>query len=162
WPSMTPSASSDQALLEQICVLAEKAGRRAMHFYDGRTSVTWKADSSPLTEADRASHDLILEALSGLMAGVPVVSEESDEASRGAGVEAARFWLVDPLDGTKEFLKGTGEFTVNIALVEAGRAVLGVVHAPALGRTFFADSTGAFRRDEKQGPTPIRVQSANR
>jgi 3'(2'), 5'-bisphosphate nucleotidase len=158
---MTRPTAETRALLEEICLLATKAGAKAMEFYHGRTSVTLKSDSSPLTEADRASHQLLLRFLPGLLPGVPVVSEESEEAVHSAAHGTDTFWLVDPLDGTKEFLKGTGEFTVNIALIEGGRPTLGAVYAPVLNRMFYADQeNGAFRRDNAEAPVSIRAQSA--
>jgi len=134
-----------------------------MRFYQGRVNVALKNDSSPLTDADRASHGFLMESLPGLIPGVPVVSEESEDATRGPADANGRFWLVDPLDGTKEFLKGTGEFTVNIALVEQRRPVAGVVHAPALGLFYFAQlGEGAFRRNYDEPPTPIHAQHSSR
>jgi 3'(2'), 5'-bisphosphate nucleotidase len=159
---MTRSPSQTKAVLDKIGLLAEKAGARAMHFYNVGTAVTLKSDSSPLTDADRASHDFLLEFLPGVIPGIPVISEESPDAALGVPGADGRFWLVDPLDGTKEFLKGTGEFTVNIALVERGRPVLGVVHAPALGLSYFADlAAGAFRRSHHEAPTPIHAQRSD-
>jgi len=132
-----------------------------MRFYDGSAAVTLKKDSSPLTDADRASHEFLVNSLPSLLAGVPVVSEESQDPT--AAVDAERFWLVDPLDGTKEFLKGTGEFTVNIALVERGRPVTGVVYAPAVELIYFADiHKGAYRRKRNEASSAIHVQRANR
>jgi 3'(2'), 5'-bisphosphate nucleotidase len=149
-------------ILTELCRLAEQAGAKAMRFYDGSAAVTLKKDSSPLTDADRASHEFLVNSLPGLLAGVPVVSEESQDPTAGA-VDAERFWLVDPLDGTKEFLKGTGEFTVNIALVEKGQPVAGVVYAPALDLIYFADiHKGGYRRKRNEVPTAIHVQRANR
>jgi 3'(2'), 5'-bisphosphate nucleotidase len=148
-------------VLEAVCLLAEAAGIEAMRYYQKDAAITLKSDSSPLTDADRASHQVIESKLPELVPGVPVISEESQDGSQ-TPVDLRTFWLVDPLDGTKEFLKGTGEFTVNIALLELGRPTLGVVHAPALGRTFFADcQSGAFRQDRGQPVVPIRVQPAN-
>lgn len=136
---MVENAIVDVGSLEEVCHFAEEAGRRIMPFYRSTIQVTAKADQSPLTEADLASHEYLTSAL----AGAPVLSEES-------GVEDAplgRHWLVDPLDGTKEFLKGTDEFTVNIALMENGYPILGVVHAPALDLTYCAaPSVGAWLR----------------
>jgi 3'(2'), 5'-bisphosphate nucleotidase len=118
-----------------------------------------KNDSSPLTDADRASHDLLMELLPAIIPGVPVISEESESSAHHSTHGADRFWLVDPLDGTKEFLKGTGEFTVNVALVEKGHPVIGVVNAPVLGLMYFADlQSGAFRRNHNQAPVRLRVQ----
>ena len=91
-----------------------------MHFYEGGASVTWKKDASPLTLADSASHHFLMEALQSLTPEIPVISEESDEAINGFVAAGTSFWLVDPLDGTKEFIKGTNEFTVNVALIKGG------------------------------------------
>ena len=143
--------------------MAEQAGREAMRFYEGRAAVVLKSDSSPLTDADRASHDLLMQFLPDLIPGIPVISEEAQDPTRGLPDTDGRFWLVDPLDGTKEFLKGTGEFTVNIALVQNGQPIVGVVHAPAIGLIYFADlEDGAFRRCHAEAPVPIRAQRAVR
>src|SRR5438477_9080862 len=114
-------------LNEQVCELARHAGEKIMRFYKGGAAVTWKEDASPLTAADTASHDFLVESLRSLLPEVPVISEESDKAVDGSLDSVRWFWLVDPLDGTKEFLKGTKEFTVNVALIEGGRPMLGVV-----------------------------------
>ena len=142
--------------------LAEMAGVEAMRFYNGRTSVSLKSDSSPLTDADRASHELLARELPRLLPGIPVISEESADPTQGPANADGMFWLVDPLDGTKEFLKGTGEFTVNIALMEQRRPVAGVVHAPAIGVSYFADLThGSFRQQGSEAARAIRAQRAN-
>src|SRR5512133_1764155 len=107
-----------------------------MRFYHAKGPVPLKKDASPLTAADNASHDFLTKVLRSLIPGVPVISEKSEEMIRDVGT-VNRFWLVDPLDGTKEFLKGTNEFTVNVALIEAGQPTLGVVHAPALHLTYY-------------------------
>ena len=149
-------------LLPQLIALAEKAGLETMRFYRQGTAATLKEDKSPLTDADRASHALIVHALPTLLPGVRVISEESDDLGEGAVDVSQPFWLVDPLDGTKEFLKGTGEFTVNIALVVDGRPVLGVVHAPAIRLTYFASlDGGAFRQTGGEPAVPIRTQTAS-
>lgn len=146
-------------MVQELCRLSEKAGHEALRFYKGQVSVEMKNDSSPLTDADRAAHDLLMQFLPGVISGVPVVSEESESSAHHSTRGADRFWLVDPLDGTKEFLKGTGEFTVNIALVQKGRPVIGVVHAPVLGLTYFADlDGGAFRQHHNETPVPLRVR----
>ncbi len=120
------------------------------------TEVQHKADGSPVTQADLAAHRVIARGLAALTPDIPVVSEE-DSASQAHRQLHGRFWLVEPLDGTKEFLARNGEFTVNIALIQEGRPVLGVVVAPALALAYSgAAGLGAFR-DAGQGPVPIRV-----
>jgi 3'(2'), 5'-bisphosphate nucleotidase len=134
-------------VLEVVRGLVAEAGRRIMPFYRARVEVQVKDDASPLTAADLASHQFLVESLAALLPGIPVISEESAPEIHSSAVRSARFWLVDPLDGTKEFLKATGEFTVNIALVENGRPVLGAVHAPALDVTYYASvGEGAWRQ----------------
>src|SRR5687768_5565430 len=153
---MTSSIDQPKAILEELCRLAEKAGARAMRYYRGGATVTLKSDASPLTDADRASHEFLVQHLPPLISNVPVISEESQDVTINFEKACERFWLVDPLDGTKEFLKGTGEFTVNIALIDQQRPVIGVVHAPAIGLTYFADlKNGAFRRNQSEVPVSI-------
>jgi len=160
---MADQTSDRKNLMHAVLRLAEQAGAEAMRFYHGSMSVALKSDSSPLTDADRASHDFLMQFLPDLIPGIPVISEESQDPTHGPADVDECFWLVDPLDGTKEFLKGTGEFTVNIALIERGRPATGVVHAPAIGISYFADSkNGAFRKRHDGAPVPIRVQRADR
>jgi len=154
--------------LAYLVNIARKAGDAIMPHY-GATESAAKADGSPLTAADLAADRLITEALTAWDANVPIVSEESTAAPYATRRDWKRFWLVDPLDGTKEFLTRNGEFTVNIALIEDGRPILGVVHAPAIDRTYFAGrGLGAWRQDgvrpaqriysSPAGPeTPLRV-----
>ena len=120
--------------------LALEAGRTIMAFYRDGTLVETKADSTPVTEADRAADGLIVTGLQAATPDIPVISEES--TSTGSAPAGGRFWLVDPLDGTREFIARTGEFTVNIALIEDRRPVLGVLHAPVQGETYVADGLG--------------------
>ncbi len=135
---MSHSESRDlSSLLEPLVALARRAGEAILRIY-GQVDpgVTLKRDDSPLTRADLESHRILAAGLRELVPEIPVLSEE------GAGIPYPqrrgwhRFWLVDPLDGTKEFLRRNGEFTVNVALIEDGAPVLGVVHAPTLERTF--------------------------
>ncbi len=159
---MTEQPGDGKELVHALLHLAEQAGVEAMRFYNGRASFVLKSDSSPLTNADRASHDFLMRHLPELLPDVPVISEESQDPTQGPADVDGRFWLVDPLDGTKEFLKGTGEFTVNIALIELGKPVIGVVHAPAIGISYFAAlSHGAFRKQHAETSVPIRIQRAN-
>ena len=143
-PSGLPSLA---ALLPDVVALAEAAGADIMAIYNaGPTAVMHKADDSPLTAADLAAHVRIVAGLQQLTPDIPVVSEEGcvpDEGARAAPV----FWLVDPLDGTKEFVARNGEFTVNIALIEQGRPVLGVVTVPAQKVSYWGlVVAGAYRR----------------
>lgn len=121
--------------LEPVIGIARRAGDLVMEVYASDFSVRGKEDASPVTEADERAEHLIVPALQALSPDVPIVAEEAVAAGRVPTV-GERFWLVDPLDGTKEFISRNGEFTVNIALVENGVPVLGVVLAPALGRLF--------------------------
>jgi 3'(2'), 5'-bisphosphate nucleotidase len=136
-----------QQWLEPCVAIAQEAGRAIMVVYARDFAVTSKADASPLTEADQAAHRLIAEGLRALTPGIPVLSEEETELPGRESWGQGRYWLVDPLDGTKEFIKKNGEFTVNIALIENGSPVLGVVHAPALGWTYKAAcGHGAYKQ----------------
>ncbi len=141
---------SDPARLPRAAGIARDAGAAVMAVYGRPGAVARKEDRSPLTEADRASHALIASRLAALEvdgAPLPVLSEEGRAVPYAVRAAWRRFWLVDPLDGTKEFLKHNGEFTVNIALIEDGRPVLGVVYAPALDVLYTgAAGEGAFRR----------------
>jgi len=134
--------------LEPVIGIARAAGQSIMAVYATDFGVSGKADSSPVTEADLRAEAVILAGLRLLAPAVPIISEEA--ASAGDVPEAGSvFWLVDPLDGTKEFISRNGEFTVNIALVDHGVPVLGVVFAPALGRMYAgARDSGAFVEDD--------------
>ena len=147
-------------LIQQLSQFARLAGERIMPFYRKALPVKSKEDRSPLTEADMASHHYLMEALKDMLPNTPVISEESQNHTVLAGV--SQFWLVDPLDGTKEFLKGTDEFTVNIALIRNSYPVLGVVHAPALGLTYHgASDDGAWRQIADHPSMRIKTRSAN-
>lgn len=150
---MTTSLSRSE-ILEQILPVVRAAGDLIMTIYATDFSVRGKNDASPVTEADEKAEALILPALAALTPEIPVVAEEAVAAGSIPEV-AGRFWLVDPLDGTKEFISRNGEFTVNIALIEDGVPVLGAVFAPALGRLFAgAVGEGAFIEDDA-GRRPI-------
>lgn len=152
---MRPEPSS---LLYPVLAIARQAGREILEVYRSDFAVELKADRSPLTAADRASHAVIARELARLTPDVPVWSEESAAADLAGRSRWQRFWLVDPLDGTREFVKRNDEFTVNIALVEGHEPVLGVVHVPAFDRDYFgARGAGAFRRDGAAAPRMIGV-----
>jgi 3'(2'), 5'-bisphosphate nucleotidase len=145
----------------KVCDLAAQAGEKIMHFYGNGAAISLKADASPLTAADEASHEFLVKSLQQLLPEAPVVSEESSESPEYSIDRSKLFWLVDPLDGTKEFIKKTNEFTVNIALMENGSPVLGVVHAPALGLTYYGGrNLGAWRQDGNKLPTPLATKRA--
>ena len=127
--------------------IAQRAGVAIMAVYARDFDVSAKDDASPLTEADMAAHRLIVAGLQQLTPDIPVLSEESAEIHWAVRRQWPRYWLVDPLDGTREFIKRNGEFTVNIALIDGDAPVLGVVHAPALDELAFAlRGRGAFVR----------------
>lgn len=132
--------------LEFLAELAKEAGRAILEVYDSEFVVERKEDRSPLTEADTRSHQIISRALEERYPDIPVLSEEGKEIEYSVRSAWSRFWLVDPLDGTKEFVKRNGEFTVNIALVEDGRPVWGVIYIPVTDACYVADVTkGAWR-----------------
>jgi 3'(2'), 5'-bisphosphate nucleotidase len=161
-PSRThPDPARGPGLRAAVVALAEDAGRAILEVYARDFEVSLKDDASPLTEADLASHRSIVAGLARLTPALPVLSEEAvDEAPFETRRAWRRFWLVDPLDGTKEFVKRNGEFTVNIALIEDGRPVLGVVHAPVLGRSYSARvGEGAWRHAADAPPTHLAVAS---
>lgn len=144
-----------------IIAIAREAGRVILHHYETESAVDYKSDDSPLTQADRASHRVIVDRLRTAFPEIPVLSEESPAEEVADRRDWSRFWLVDPLDGTKEFIKKTGQFTVNIALIDEGAPVLGVVHVPAQEVTYFAQrGAGAFRQDGDGAPREIRVSEA--
>jgi 3'(2'), 5'-bisphosphate nucleotidase len=144
------SIPSRKELLEQVLPVARAAGEAILEVYATNFEVRGKSDTSPVTAADERAEALILAALAKLTPSIPVVSEEAAAAGHIPAVGRS-FWLVDPLDGTKEFINRNGEFTVNIALIENGSPTLGVVLAPALSRLFAgADGGGAFLEENGQ------------
>lgn len=147
------------AALRHLVRIARDAGAAIMHWYEAGATVTAKADGSPLTSADRAAHEIIDAALKAWDPGVPVISEEGELPPAEARRAWKRFWLVDPLDGTKEFISRNGEFTVNIALIDDGEPVLGVVLAPALPRLWYAGQGLGAWSEGVSGP-PVRIHSS--
>ena len=146
-------------LLADVVRLAEAAGERIMALYRAGCTVERKADASPVTAADREAEALILARLAALTPNIPIVSEE-DCAAGKTPEHGQQFWLVDPLDGTKEFTEGIGEFTVNIALVENGTPVLGVVHLPVPGETYAGTVPGTATKRTKSGQVrPIAARA---
>ena len=145
------------ALLDPVLAIARAAGREIMSHYAGETAVTRKEDDSPLTAADLAAQRIIVAGLTALEPRLPVLSEESPPAELAHRRDWRLLWLVDPLDGTREFLKRNGEFTVNIALVQEHEPVLGVLSAPALGLDYYgARGVGAWRCMSGGAPELLR------
>lgn len=151
------------ALLSAVVELAATAGRAILDVYATEFTVNRKADASPVTEADVASQTVILAGLKRLTPGMPVIAEEAPAPAYEERRHWRSFWLVDPLDGTKEFVKRNGEFSVNIALVRDSVPILGVVHAPVAGVTYtgmaaHADRPpSAWRFDAEGGGQPVRT-----
>ena len=148
-------------MISKIIELSEKAGKAILEVYSRADfSVTNKADDSPLTAADTAAHGIILEGLRKLPSQWPVLSEESKHIPYSERRSWEVYWLVDPLDGTKEFIKKNGEFTVNIALVRSGVPVMGVVHVPVRQLTYYAEKgAGAFKKLPNGESVPICAQA---
>lgn len=147
-----------KTLLREIEAIARRAGAAIMEVYGDTAAmaVQYKDDDSPLTEADRRANAIIVGALAELEPRLPVLSEESAQPDYEVRRQWRRYWLVDPLDGTREFVKRNGEFTVNIALVSDGVAELGVVHVPVSGVSYCGNiNQGAFRQDSDMAPVPI-------
>ena len=135
-------------MLDQVCQLARNAGDAIMQVYDGTKpmDVVSKADNSPVTAADIAAHTVIMDGLRTLTPDIPVLSEE-DPPGWEVRQHWQRYWLVDPLDGTKEFIKRNGEFTVNIALIDHGKPILGVVYAPVMNVMYSAAEGKAWKEE---------------
>ena len=134
-----------ETMLEPLKRSAIAAGRAIMEIYNAGPAVSYKADTSPVTDADHRAERIILDDLAVAFPGIPVIAEEAVAAGHVPDIAGKRFFLVDPLDGTKEFVERNNHFTVNIALVENGAPVAGVVHAPALG-VIYAGIAGMARK----------------
>jgi 3'(2'), 5'-bisphosphate nucleotidase len=160
---MTVSASELAALRPAIVDLARRAGAAILDIYDGAFAVRDKADRTPLTEADERSEALIGAGLAALAPGVPVIAEEAQARGEDGFASAAPpplFWLVDPLDGTREFVARNGQFAVCIGLVREGRPVLGAILSPVEGIVWSGIvGTGAFRQVRDGNETPIRARA---
>ncbi len=148
-------------LLPLIVALAREAGEAIMAIYADQTNeVMSKSDCSPLTQADLAADRVINTGLARLGMGWPTLSEESAQIDYAVRQDWPLYWLVDPLDGTREFIKRNGEFTVNIALIENGRPILGVVYAPVLDVCYYGIvGEGAFVQRGNSAAQPIAVKS---
>lgn len=149
------------SLLDQLHTVAIRAGDAIMEIYNTDFNVEAKGDASPVTEADRKAELIIVDALENeIKTSFPIVGEEAFSDGDAPTEVGQTFWLVDPLDGTKEFISKNGEFTVNIALIDAGRPVIGVVYVPALGQLYMGSPHGASADLNGQGPKPIECRKA--
>jgi len=147
-----------EGLIQPVTEIAVRAGDRILEIYETDFEVETKDDESPLTTADKASHNEIVAALAELTPNIPILSEESGGITWEERSQWPQYWLIDPLDGTKEFIKKNGEFTVNIALIQGHQAVLGVVHVPVKNRSFYGfKDGGAFERTPEGDVQPISV-----
>ncbi|MDZ7717103.1 MAG: 3'(2'),5'-bisphosphate nucleotidase CysQ [Balneolaceae bacterium] len=146
-------------MLKTVIEIAKKAGSAILEYYSDDIEVSSKDDNSPLTKADLAAHHIIVDGLKAADPDTPIISEESGVPEYSKRKDWNKFWIVDPLDGTKEFIKKNGEFTVNIALVENGRPTLGVVYIPAKEIFYYAtEEKGAYKIDEDGNE--VRIYSA--
>jgi 3'(2'), 5'-bisphosphate nucleotidase len=149
------------AILEQLVAISHEAGAAAMRYYTEQISVDLKLDGSPVTLADHAANEVIAAGLANIRSCIPVISEESTFPPFEERRSWRRYWLVDPLDGTKEFLHHNGEFTVNIALIEDGVPALGVVYAPAIQVTYLAAAGfGSWKRSGQGEATRLAGPSS--
>jgi 3'(2'), 5'-bisphosphate nucleotidase len=137
-------------MINKIIKTAKKAGEEILNYYSQEIEVYQKEDDSPLTKADLASQKVIMKSLNKIDPDTPIISEEAELLPYEKRKNWERFWLVDPLDGTKEFIKKNGEFTVNIALIEQGEPILGVLYIPDKKQIYYAQKgQGSFRRQER-------------
>lgn len=144
--------------IENLIALVRQAGVAVMDIYQQDFSIAQKSDNSPLTEADLAAHHILVDGLFKLTPEIPVLSEESDDSVKEQRMNWSVYWLIDPLDGTKEFIKKNGEFTINVALIKNGVPVLGVVYAPALDVMYWGVlDKGAFKRQGDEEVKSIAV-----
>ena len=151
-----------KSLIDPVVALAQKAGQAILEVYSSDFEVQSKDDESPLTQADLASHHCIVAGLEKLTPGMPVISEESGLPGFEERSRWTRYWLIDPLDGTKEFVNRNGEFTVNIALIDNHRPVFGVVHVPVQNKTYIGcEGYGAERRDADGQIQSIHVATSS-
>lgn len=158
---MSPTfAQLPHPLLAPVIELCRRAGEVILPFWRSGVEVEVKSDDSPVTAADLAAHELLVAGLKALDPSIHILSEEDANIPLSERSQWQRWWLVDPLDGTKEFIAGSEEFTVNVALIENGRVVFGVVSMPTNNRCYFGGAgLGAWRSDDSQHLAPISVRN---
>lgn len=151
---------NDLEMMQEAVKLARLAGEATLPYWRADVAVSNKADDSPVTAADLAAHRVIADGLQALAPHIPVLSEEDCDIGLETRAAWQRWWLVDPLDGTKEFIAGSEEFTVNIALIEQGEVVFGVVAMPTSGRCYFGGrELGAWRAEREGAAQEIQVRN---
>jgi 3'(2'), 5'-bisphosphate nucleotidase len=156
-----PTLKANKELLNKVIDIAWEASKAVLDIYQSDFEYSMKSDGSPLSTADSRSHEIICEKLRALSPNTPIISEESSDLDTIAYQDVHSFWLVDPLDGTKEFIKKNGEFTINIALIEANKPTLGVVLAPVLNILYAGlDGDEAFKIDALGRKQSIRVNNS--
>lgn len=153
---MLPAFNIDTTQL--LIDLALEAGQSILEIYNTEFEVWTKKDSSPVTEADKKAEAIILDGLVKFAPNIPVIGEEAYSNGKRPDISGGLFWLVDALDGTKEFINRRDEFTVNIALIKNGLPVFGIVHAPAISQTFWSGSNGAFSKDGENKKASISAR----
>lgn len=151
-----------RTLSYEVLDIARQAGEEILRIYNSSFDVKLKSDQTPVTDADIAADQLIHRLLNQLTPDIPVLSEEAESIPFEVRRQWSRYWLVDPLDGTREFIKRNDEFTVNIALIDQHRSILGVINAPALKLDYFAwQGGGAYKAQKKQAEHAIYCRKAN-
>ena len=149
-----------EKLMDRLLELAEDTARQILAVYRSDYAVHEKADHTPVTEADLLAHGALVKGLERIAPGVPVISEEAPPIAFSERRQWQEYWLVDPRDGTREFIRGSGEFGINIALIRAGEPVAGLVHVPVSGTSFYAwRGGGAFRRPTDGPSRALHVRS---
>ncbi len=145
--------------IKDLILMATKAGEAIMEYYKGDHDIDYKDDSSPVTAADMAAHDIIMRGLKEKYGDIPLISEEGNIPLYNERKDWKQFWLVDPLDGTKEFIGRRGDFTVNIALINGDRPVIGVIYVPARDLLYYAaKDTGAWKAEGTKKASRISVR----
>ncbi len=160
---MLPGDHSFESMTAALLDLCRSAGQEILRYYLDRDTVdvTQKSDASPLTAADTAAHHILLAGLGNLAVDIPILSEESAEVAWGQRRHWSRYWLVDPLDGTREFLDGNDEFTINIALIDAGEPVYGMVYIPAQQLAYAGQPGVGAQRINAQETTAITTRKCD-
>ena len=148
------------SLIEQLKEISKEAGKAILEIYNTNFDYQIKEDLSPLTKADTISHNIICERLKVLTPDIPILSEESCNIPFSIRSQWSQYWLIDPLDGTKEFIKKNDEFTVNIALIENNNPIIGLIHNPVLNTTYWGSELGTFLSKKNSNPQKIAVQKS--